>query len=118
VPDPVVVNRVPAVTVNNRGVVLAAWIDAPGTPGRRCEQSVHVAASVDGGRTFSPGQLVSAVPVCPDSTHIGSSTGGDYFGLVAAPDGVFRLLWSEMRDRIAHLRTVTVTVDGAVVDRK
>jgi hypothetical protein len=92
--------RVPALAVNNRGIVLVGWSELSGRVGSACEQRVYVSASVDGGQSFSASQLVSTSPSC--------STGGDYFGLIAAPDGRFRLLWSEMGDR--GLKTTTVDV--------
>jgi hypothetical protein len=94
------VARVPGIAVNNRGIVLVAWIDAAGGRGRTCEQHLSVAASDDGGASFSRSQLVSSSAAC--------STGGDYFGLIALHDGRFRLLWSEMGDR--GLRTTTIEV--------
>jgi len=92
--------RIPAIAVNNRGVVLVAWIDALGGRDRACEQRVSVAASEDGGARFSSSQLVATSAAC--------STGGDYFGLLALPDGQFRLLWSDMGD--GELRTTTIEV--------
>jgi len=106
---PGVAERVPAIAVNDSGTVMVAWIDAPGPPSK-CVQTLFVAASRDGGRTFAPGQRVSSAGQCADSTFAASSTGGDYFGLTSQPDGRFRLVWSEMRDGISHLLTTTVAV--------
>jgi hypothetical protein len=36
--------------------------------------------------------------------------GGDYFGLAAAADGSFRLLWADSRDGIYQLRSSSVRV--------
>jgi hypothetical protein len=92
-------NRVPALAVNNRGVVLVAWSDVTGKA-PACEQRVSVAASLDGGDSFGPERQIATSPLC--------STGGDYFGLVGAPDGKFRIVWSEMGDR--GLKTTTVDI--------
>ena len=101
--------RVPAIAVNDSGTVMVAWIDAPGTS-NKCVQTLFVAASHDGGRTFSPGDKVSSASRCSDSTFVASATGGDYFGLTAQPDGRFRLAWAEMRDGISVLLITTVAV--------
>ena len=72
--------------------------------------ALFVAASHDGGRTFSRGQDVSSAGQCSDSTFVANMTGGDYFGLAAEPDGRSRLVWAEMRDGISHLLTTTVAM--------
>jgi hypothetical protein len=106
---PNVAERVPTIAVNDSGTVMVAWIDAPGPPSR-CVQTLFVAASRDGGRTFTPGQKVSSASQCADSTFVVSTTGGDYFGLTAERDGRFRLVWSEIRDGDSHVLTTTVAV--------
>lgn len=112
VPDaPPAEERVPALAVNHDGVVAAAWIDARSTPGHLCEESVSITASLDGGATWMPPARVSSTPACADDTRIASSTGGDYFGLAAASDGSFRILWSEMRDGASELVTATAAVE-------
>jgi hypothetical protein len=103
--------RIPAIAVNRDGVVAAAWIDARSSPGHMCEESVFITASIDGGATWLPAVRVSSTPACADGTRVDNSTGGDYFGLAGAPDGSFRLLWSEMRDGASDLVTATATVD-------
>jgi len=95
------VERIPALTVNNRGVVLVSWIDAIGaTRARGCEQRVYVTASTNGGQSWAEAQVVVSSAAC--------ATWGDYYGLINTPDGRFRLLWSEMGDR--GLWTTTVDV--------
>jgi hypothetical protein len=103
--DSAVGGRIPALAVSTRGVVTVAWIEANGRAGGQCAERVYLSASQDGGRSFSPGQLVSETAGC--------GTGGDYFGLIATPDGRFRLLWSEPRDGVDQLRTVTIDIEGA-----
>ena len=102
--------RIPGLAVNNRGVLLVAWIDAGTGAGHKCEEQVFVAASTDGGRTFSAPRTVSNVSGCDDAASVPSSTGGDYFGLVAMPDGRFRLLWSETPSGASQLVTSTIDV--------
>ena len=78
--------------------------------GDRCLE-VTFSASVDGGRSFTAPQLVSASS-CGDSPSDALSmrqfpTYGDYFGFMPLPDGWFRALWAEMRHgRSAPLTTV------------
>lgn len=90
--------RIPALAVNDRGVVGVAWIDATERTG--CEQSVYFAASSDGGATFTPSAEISRMAAC--------GTGGDYFGLVAMPDGSFRLLWSAEQKGVSKLLMVRI----------
>jgi hypothetical protein len=106
--------RIPAIAVNNRGVVGVAWIDGRTVPGHRCEEAVYFAASLNGGQTFSAGQRISATEACPDNTLLTDPTGGDYFGFSAAPDGRFELLWAETRNGVSELRRTSVLVEGIV----
>ena len=115
--EPAVANRIPGLAVNDRGTVLVAWIEAPGGAGHNCEQRTYVSVSLDGGDTFSPGQVVSSVSPCPDTVTVARETGGDYFGVIALPHDRFQLLWSEMRDGVATLLTAMVSVAGSG-DRK
>jgi hypothetical protein len=100
--------RIPGLAVNRDGIVAAAWIDGHSAPGHACEEAVFITASRDGGATWLPPAQVSSAPACADSTRVASETGGDYFGLTAAPDGSFRLLWSEMRNGVSDLVTASV----------
>ena len=103
--------RIPGVTVNRDGVVAVAWIDGRTAAGHHCEESVFLTASLDGGQTFLPPVRVSSTPACDDQARASRRpTGGDYFGLTAAADGAFRLLWVEVRDSVKQLVTTTVRV--------
>jgi hypothetical protein len=102
--------RIPALAVNRDGVVAAAWIDGRSVDGHICEQSVFITASVDGGVTWGAPTRVSSTPACADGALVANSTGGDYFGLTAATDGSFRVLWSEMRNGASELTIATVSV--------
>jgi hypothetical protein len=110
---PVPEERIPALAVNRQGVIAAAWIDGRSAAGHRCEQTVFLTASLDGGATWLAPVEVSTTPTCSDTTRVANTTGGDYFGLTAARDGSFRLLWSEMRDDASKLVTVSAVVTGA-----
>ncbi len=109
--DVTVEQRIPGLAVNNAGVLAVAWIDGRSVADHRCEESVFVSASVDGGRSFLPAVQVSRAPACSESTRVVSATGGDYFGLTSTPDGSFRLLWSEVRDGVSQLVLATVSVE-------
>jgi hypothetical protein len=110
-PDSSSEERIPAIAVDGTGGVLVAWIDA-GRPARRCESRLYVAASINGGSSFSQPHIVSRSAACAEGTYVRSSTGGDYFGLVGQSDKGFRIVWSEMRDGVAHLLTTTVGVSA------
>jgi hypothetical protein len=116
--------RNPMIAVNSMGVVLLSWPDAP--PGRP-KPCFHLwaSASVDGGRSFLAPTNVSSRLSCPEKPanqisvkDYGSpvserwSSGGDYHGLTAAPDGSFHLLWADSRDGAFEIWTAKVTVDG------
>jgi Neuraminidase (sialidase) len=104
--------RIPGLAVNHQGVVMAAWIDGRSAPGHHCEASVFATISTDEGATWREPTSISSTPACDDSTRVANSTGGDYFGIAAAPDGTFRLLWSEMRGGRSELVTVSVSSSG------
>ena len=126
--EPVVVNRgagrrpyarTVVTAVNRDGVVAVAWYDARGDRNPnvgvfRCQQ-IYVAASTDGGRTFLPEVKVSSAPSCPDAVanvqaRRRFAAGGDYFGLAAAADGAFHLLWADGRGGDYQLRAAVVRV--------
>jgi hypothetical protein len=107
------------VAVNNQGVVGVAWYDGRDDPRGyravfRC-QHVYFAASLDGGSTFLREVKVSTAENCPDTAQNAEAgrrwvAGGDYFGLAAAAEGTFRLLWADSRDGIYQLRSSSVRV--------
>jgi hypothetical protein len=107
------------VAVNDKGVVGVAWYDGRDDPRGyrsvfRC-QHMYFAASLDGGRTFLPEVRVSTAENCPDTPQNAEAgrrwvAGGDYFGLAAAAEGSFRLLWADSRDGIYQLRSSSVRV--------
>jgi hypothetical protein len=108
--------RIPALATNNRGALMTAWIDGRTAAGHHCEEAVYVTSSLDGGASFSPVQRISATDACADSTEV-DPTGGDYFGLAAASDGIFRIVWVETRNGVSQLLTTSLDVQGAVAVR-
>jgi len=134
--DPVVVSkgagrrgyvRTPAIAVNPEGVVGVSWYDGRNDRARyrgiyRCQQ-MFFAASLDGGETFLDEIQVSTDLSCPDTPDNGEAgrrwpAGGDYHGLVALPDGRFRIMWADSRDGKYQLRTATVRVNGTMPRRQ
>jgi hypothetical protein len=115
--------RIPGLAVNNRGVLVTAWIDGRTVAGHHCEEAVYVASSLDGGASFSPVQRISTTDACADTVRIDSTgggvdpTGGDYFGLAAAPDGIFRIVWVETRNGVSQLSIASLDVPGAEAGR-
>lgn len=61
---------------------------------------------------------------CLDSTANGASlyrerpAGGDYFGMVATPDGRFRVLWADARDGGFQLWTAAIEVERNIGEHK
>jgi BNR repeat protein len=102
--------RIPGLAVNHNGMLLVAWMDGGVAPGHNCEQSLQIVTSRDHGQTFSPPDELSRIPRCADDIAIPFTTGGDYFGLVAMPDGHFRIIWSESPGGQSRLRTSVITV--------
>lgn len=112
----------PTLAVTRSGVLGIAWIESSDQASSRCAQ-VQFAASVDGGRTFLPPQPVSGRAACADRASNGAAfnrwpTGGDYFGMVAAGDGRFHLLWSDARDKVFQLWSAPVTVDRTAAEKR
>ena len=106
--------------VNAYGVIGVTWYDARGDQRGNMEflrcQELYFAASLDGGQTFLPEERVGAksCPLSPKNGEAGIRyvTGGDYDGVITAPDGRFHLLWSDSRDGIYKLWAASVTVNG------
>ncbi|MFW6079191.1 MAG: hypothetical protein ACODAE_06200, partial [Gemmatimonadota bacterium] len=76
----------------------------------------YIAASSDGGETFSAPTRVAEEISCPDRDRLGFPgrrwpTGGDYFGLAPGADGRFHLLWPDARSGTYRLRSAAVSVD-------
>lgn len=76
--------------VNSKGVVGVAWSDRRNDPKDECFQQ-YIAISRDGGQTFSTDKKISDRKTCPNSERF--INGGDTQGLVALPNGDFRVTW-------------------------
>ncbi len=105
----------PVIAVNNEGIVAVAWMDRRDDPSGNC-YAPYIAASTNGGETFSRPTRVASAVSCPDAARTGQAgsrfrTGGDYFGLAAGADGRFHVLWPDARQGIFELRAATVSVD-------
>ena len=106
--------RIPALATNNRGALVAAWVDGRTAADHHCEEAVYVTSSLDGGASFSPVQRISNTEACADSVEV-DPTGGDYFGLSAASDGIFRIVWVETRNGVSQLLIASIDVPGAAL---
>jgi hypothetical protein len=108
----------PAVAVNRHGALGISWIEmrrVPSDLSRWCYQVVF-SASLDGGKSFLSPQVVSAGESCPSPAANGAAyyrwpLGGDYFGITAAADGRFHLLWSDAREGLYQLWTAAAVVE-------
>ncbi len=115
--DSSVTRSQPALAVNKDGALGIAWIEMrrqANDVSRWC-YGIFFSASLDGGRTFLGPQAVSAGRSCPLPAANGSAyyrwpQGGDYFGITAAADGRFHVLWSDARSGIYQLWTAVAEV--------
>lgn len=106
----------PHIAVNKDGVIAVAWLDSRDKPGQ-CF-TPYVAVSTDGGNTFTEPTRVGSELSCASASEAGEdvansgrwSWGGDYFGLTAAADGRFHVLWPDARSGKFELMTASVTV--------
>jgi hypothetical protein len=105
----------PAVTVDERGVIHASWFDTRNNPSGTSILDIYAAYSTDGGRTFRPNARVTAT-----SFDVGASPFiGDYSGIAAA-GGFAHPVWTTGftpvpgGSPIGGLRTATLTTtDGS-----
>jgi len=106
--------RMVTLAVSPKGVLGVLIAERHGQDGDACLETTF-SASLDGGRTFLAPQRVAATP-CGSSPNDQMAqrrfpTYGDYYGLVATPDGRFRVLWPEMHDGTSRLLTTTIAVE-------
>jgi hypothetical protein len=109
--------RVMTLAVSPNGVVGVLIVERQAQTGAGCLQTLF-SASLDGGQTFLRPQTVST-SACGDSPNDQMAqrrfpTYGDYYGLIATPDGRFRAMWPEMRGAASVLLTAVIEVDGTV----
>lgn len=76
--------------VNDNGTIAVTWNDRRHDADDKCFQH-YIAISRDGGQTFSTNKQVSNHQTCPGSGRY--INGGETQGLVALPDGSFRVSW-------------------------
>ena len=78
---------------------------------------VDFSASLDGGATFVAPRRVSSstrgTSLNDERARRRFGTYGDYFGLVSARDGRFRLMWPEMRGGASVLLTTAVGINAS-----
>lgn len=113
--DTSVMRQVRGAAVNSRGVLGVVWTDRVG-PDLDCYE-VHFGASIDGGRTFVPEQMILDEPSCPSQSANGLTvrswpTGGDYYGLDVSPEGKFFLVWAEARRGLFQIWAVPIDVQA------
>lgn len=112
-------------TVNRQGVVAIAWMQRTDEDDTCFEP--FLAASLDGGETFLEPVRLADTAECPASDVPGNlhgefdvaerwPAGGDYFGLVARPDGAFQAMWADSRTGVFQLWTATIRVHAAPGD--
>ncbi len=110
------IRRIVGATVNNRGVLGVAWIEARAEAGPHC-QDLFFSASIDGGRSFLPQSQVASLTCHPSARDSAiyrqRATSGDYFGFVPMPDGQFRVLWAESRADKPQLWTALIKIVAA-----
>jgi len=107
--------QIPSIATNKDGVDGITWFDMRNDPSRKC-YDLFFAASHGGGKTFQPEARVSRKSSCPDTPRNEGAFrrfafGGDYRGLVATSGYSFQALWSDGRDEVYHLRTITIKVE-------
>lgn len=114
-----------AVAVSSDGTVGLMWAENVVADGASCFE-YRFAASVDGGETFSEPVVVSDSVSCSDTEahrvvmHDDGPRqatvferfpqGGDYFGLVALPEGAFQAVWPDARTGVFQLWTDRIRV--------
>ena len=98
----------PSVAANASGALAVAWYDRRGDPGNTCH-SLFVAASLDGGETFSPNVPAASTQTCVSSGRFANV--GDTLGLASDAGGQFHaaVISGKQRDEM-QLYVVPFTV--------
>lgn len=112
----------PMLAVNSHGRLGILWPDFRDDPEQEC-YTVRFASSGDGGATLSPNVGIPGTRNCPDVAGANRMlvdrpggrpvarrflVGGDYYGLVARPDGRFHAVWSDARTGVFQLWSATI----------
>jgi hypothetical protein len=123
----------PMIYVNPEGILGLMWFDTRGSD-KNDRYQLYFTASLDGGDSFLPSVIVSSAPSFPAAEinlvpsplfgiHRGKSInvrtlsaftrwadGGDYMGLTATPDGLFRPFWVDSHGRSFQVWTCQIDV--------
>ncbi len=126
----------PMIFVNHKGTLGLMWFDTRGS-NKNDRYELYFTASLDGGESFLPATLVSSTPSSPAteinltpsplfglnsgqsinlrtlSAYTRWADGGDYMGLTATADGVFRPFWADSRGRSFQIWTCQIDVKVA-----
>jgi len=105
----------PTLAVSPDGIVGVSWLQDEKGEGKSHCYRIYFAASIDGGGSFTPPQVVSDVISCPDSASNKETIdrwrrGGDYMGLAPAADGSFHPVWVDARDGAFQVYTARIEV--------
>lgn len=111
-----------AIAVNPQGAVAVGWQQRTVDSDTCFEPFLSV--SLDGGATFLEPVRVADAAECPEPHTPGNRfngfdvaerwpAGGEYFGLVALPDGSFQMIWADSRTGVYQLWTARIRVHTA-----
>lgn len=107
----------PVTAVDSAGNVGVAWYERPPGGEDRCWR-IRFALSMDAGETFLDPVTLSSEEFCARPETVDRArrwwAGGDYFGLAATGEGVFRALWADSRSGVWQVRTTEVEVQTHV----
>ena len=104
----------PAIAVNDQGVVAVSWMDWRSSPDRSDCPELYWAASTDGGASFQPEVRISTERACFGTAANGGAArrwrlgGGDYLVMTAAADGSFHPIWSDGRTGVSQIWTAAI----------
>ena len=101
-------NFMPAVAVNDHGVVGVSWYDRRDAPDN-LGYCVRFRASLDAGQTWLPSVRVSTADHV-DNAGESRKNSGDTAGLAADADGAFHPVWIDNRSAIPQMWTAMVKV--------
>jgi hypothetical protein len=101
----------PAVAVNNTGVVGVTWYDSRDLPAKSRGWNIRFRASLDGGETWLPSvRVTDRESLFMDGAK--STWAGDTAGLVTDADGVFHAAWIDNRTGVRQIWTAAIGVES------